>query len=56
MRNKNKSLRKPALWPSIRRKSALQEGCKAKGPVSVRSISGLSHPVRGKLGLSLAER
>jgi hypothetical protein len=24
-------------------------------PVSVRSVSGLSYPVRGKLGLSLAE-
>jgi hypothetical protein len=48
MKNKNEHRRKLP----VRAKKSVKRG----KPVSVRSVSGLSYPVRGKLGYSLAER
>jgi hypothetical protein len=58
MNSKRKYKRKPMKRPVRGPHGLTREGPSSEGgsPVSVRSPSGLSHPVRGKLGRSLAER
>jgi hypothetical protein len=56
MKNSNKHPRKAdASQPALRRKKSTTVLDLRGKQVSVRSVSGLSYPVRGRLGRELAE-
>jgi hypothetical protein len=53
MKNKTKHRRRPAVRQKV--DAPIGASTLRSKPVSVRSVSGLTYPLRGKLGRELAE-